>query len=177
MLGNFRAVGCWRRSGLTHPWRKGGGPLRNPLRWSTSVQLWVLSSKTCENLEDAFIYIFQQVRNMREERINSGRAFKSELFKGAPFYLMLIALVDNWLLIFWCKKSQSLVRCGDGVCFWRVPSTQRWASTTNSQWRYTCVYVVHLNLFQSSNKGGSVANTARVASVVVGEFRDPGENQ
>ena len=25
--------------------------------------------------------------------------------------------------------------------------------------------------------GGSVANTARVASVVVGEFRDPGDNQ
>ena len=33
-----------------------------------------------------------------------------------------------------------------------------------------------LNIFLS-RKGGSVANTARVASVVVGEFRDPGDNQ
>ena len=40
---------------------------------------------------------------------------------------------------------------------------------------------LRFNLLPFSNapppQGGSVANTARVASVVVGEFRDPGENQ
>lgn len=71
------------------------------------------------------------VRNMREERINSGGAFKSELFKDVGTVFV------------------------SGEC--RAPKEEL------------------RQLILSG--GGSVANTARVASVVVGEFRDPGENQ
>lgn len=71
------------------------------------------------------------VRNMREERINSGGAFKSELFKDVGTVYV------------------------SGEC--RAPKDEL------------------RQLILSG--GGSVANTARVASVVVGEFRDPGENQ
>jgi len=71
------------------------------------------------------------VRNMREERINSGGAFKSELFKDVGTVYV------------------------SGEC--RAPKDEL------------------RQLILSG--GGSVANTARVASVVVGEFRDPGDNQ
>jgi len=71
------------------------------------------------------------VRNMREERINSGGAFKSELFKDVGTVYV------------------------SGEC--RAPKDEL------------------RQLILSG--GGSVANTARVASVVVGEFRDPGDNE
>ena len=151
MLNKSRAVGCWRRSGLTLPWRRGGGLLRNPLRWSTSVQLWVFDEPKLGikvyfiDVLEVYLISLWKVRNMREERINSGGAFKSELFKGGPTRYILWNCSDVYLV--WCVSdvysfAQLFARRGDRVCLRGVPSAQRRASTTDSQWRWGLIFTI-----------------------------------